>query len=57
MRLNELFVRFGQTTCKPIGPKCGDCTLLARDADTTGEVVRPKQLRARAGRLDFDASF
>ncbi len=25
--LNDLFVRFGQTTCKPIGPKCGVCTL------------------------------
>jgi endonuclease III len=25
--LNDLFVRFGQTTCKPIGPRCGDCTL------------------------------
>ena len=27
LELNDLFVRFGQTTCKPIGPKCGDCTL------------------------------
>jgi endonuclease-3 len=27
--LNDLFVRFGQTTCKPIGPKCGVCTLQA----------------------------
>jgi endonuclease-3 len=25
--LNDLFVRFGQTTCKPIGPRCGSCTL------------------------------
>lgn len=25
--LNDLFVRFGQTTCKPVGPKCGSCTL------------------------------
>lgn len=25
--LNDLFVRFGQTTCKPIGPRCGECTL------------------------------
>jgi len=25
--LNDLFVRFGQTICKPIGPKCGTCTL------------------------------
>ncbi|HUI23478.1 MAG TPA: endonuclease III [Nitrososphaerales archaeon] len=25
--LNDLFVRFGQTTCKPIGPRCYSCTL------------------------------
>ncbi|MDA4124541.1 MAG: endonuclease III [Thaumarchaeota archaeon] len=25
--LNDLFVRFGQTTCKPVGPHCGSCTL------------------------------
>jgi endonuclease-3 len=25
--VNDLFVRFGQTTCKPIGPKCSQCTL------------------------------
>jgi endonuclease-3 len=27
LELNDLFVRFGQTTCKPIGPKCSSCTL------------------------------
>ncbi len=27
LELNDLFVRFGQTTCKPIGPKCGECSL------------------------------
>ncbi|MDE1858730.1 MAG: endonuclease III [Thaumarchaeota archaeon] len=27
LELNDLFVRFGQTTCKPIGPKCDGCTL------------------------------
>src|SRR5271157_4621977 len=27
LELNDLFVRFGQTTCKPIGPKCASCTL------------------------------
>jgi endonuclease-3 len=27
LELNDLFVRFGQTTCKPIGPHCSDCTL------------------------------
>ena len=25
--LNDLFVRFGQTTCKPVSPRCGLCTL------------------------------
>ena len=25
--LNDLFVRFGQTTCKPVGPRCGVCAL------------------------------
>lgn len=25
--LNDLFVRFGQTTCKPVGPRCDSCTL------------------------------
>ena len=27
LELNDLFVRFGQTTCKPIGPRCGECSL------------------------------
>jgi endonuclease-3 len=27
LELNDLFVRFGQTTCKPVGPHCGTCTL------------------------------
>ncbi|MDA4115395.1 MAG: endonuclease III [Thaumarchaeota archaeon] len=43
LELNELFVRFGQTTCKPIGPKCGECTLRAR-CKYYREVVRPKQV-------------
>jgi endonuclease III len=25
--VNDLFVRFGQTTCKPVGPRCDECTL------------------------------
>lgn len=25
--LNDLFVRFGQTVCRPVGPRCGSCTL------------------------------
>ncbi len=43
LELNELFVRFGQTTCKPIGPKCGECTLRA-SCKYYREVVRPKQV-------------
>jgi endonuclease-3 len=27
LELNDLFVRFGQTTCRPVGPKCGGCAL------------------------------
>ncbi len=27
LELNDLFVRFGQTTCRPIGPRCGDCSI------------------------------
>jgi endonuclease-3 len=28
--LNDLFVRFGQTTCKPVGPRCESCTLRSQ---------------------------
>jgi endonuclease-3 len=49
LRLNDLFVRFGQTTCKPVGPKCGECTLTAR-CRYYREVVVPKQLRLARGR-------
>ena len=40
--LNDLFVRFGQTTCKPIGPKCGSCTLKG-GCRYYQEVVLPKR--------------
>jgi len=43
LELNDLFVRFGQTTCKPIGPKCGQCTITAR-CKYYREVVKPKLL-------------
>jgi endonuclease III len=46
LELNDLFVRFGQTTCKPVGPKCGECALAAR-CRYYREVVAPK-LRASA---------
>ncbi len=39
--LNDLFVRFGQTTCKPIGPRCGSCTLTGV-CKYYREVVAPK---------------
>jgi endonuclease-3 len=49
LTLNDLFVRFGQTTCKPIGPRCGDCTLRAR-CRYYQEVVGPKQLALAGAR-------
>jgi endonuclease III len=49
LELNELFVRFGQTTCKPIGPKCGECTLRAR-CKYYKEVVRPKEVMVARAR-------
>lgn len=27
LELNDIFVRFGQTTCRPVGPRCGECSL------------------------------
>lgn len=47
LELNDLFVRFGQTTCKPIGPRCGECTLRGRCEYYKG-VVRPRQAARRA---------
>ncbi|MFA6329284.1 MAG: endonuclease III [Candidatus Micrarchaeia archaeon] len=32
--VNEYFVRLGQTVCRPIGPKCGECPL--KDVCPTG---------------------
>jgi endonuclease III len=40
--LNDLFVRFGQTTCKPIGPHCSECTLTA-DCKYYRDVVAPRR--------------
>ena len=42
LEVNDLFVRFGQTTCRPIGPKCGICSLTEACA-YYGEVVAPKR--------------
>ncbi len=32
LELNEVFVKFGQTICRPIGPKCAECLLRANCA-------------------------
>ena len=42
LELNDLFVRFGQTTGRPIGPKCGSCTLTGA-CQYYKEVVAPKR--------------
>jgi len=49
LELNELFVRFGQTTCKPVGPRCDICTLTA-SCRYYREVVKPSKGRARPSR-------
>lgn len=43
LEINDLFVRFGQTICKPIGPRCGICSLKV-DCSYYHEVVAPKLL-------------
>lgn len=47
IELNDLFVRFGQTTCKPIGPRCEDCTLKGA-CEYYRTVVLPKARKTRA---------
>jgi endonuclease-3 len=42
LELNDLFVRFGQTTCKPIGPHCESCTLTGT-CEYFRTVVAPKR--------------
>jgi endonuclease III len=42
LELNDLFVRFGQTTCKPIGPHCQSCS-LTKGCEYYRTVVAPKQ--------------
>ena len=46
LELNDVFVRFGQTTCRPIGPRCDICTLRGV-CKYYREVVSPKR-----GKLD-----
>lgn len=47
LRLNDLFVTFGQTICRPIGPRCWECTLRAQ-CKYYREVVKPKLDSRRA---------
>ncbi|MDA4126194.1 MAG: endonuclease III [Thaumarchaeota archaeon] len=42
LELNDLFVRFGQTTCKPIGPHCSTCS-LSGECFYYKTVVAPKR--------------
>ena len=42
LQLNDLFVRFGQTTCKPIGPRCDGCSLKL-SCEYYRSVVAPKR--------------
>ena len=42
LELNDLFVRFGQTTCRPVGPRCQSCS-LNKGCAYYREVVAPKQ--------------
>ncbi len=45
LEINDLFVRFGQTICKPIGPRCGICSLKG-ECKYYREIVAPKLLAA-----------
>ena len=47
--LNDLFVRFGQTTCKPIGPRCDACS-LTRVCQYYETVVAPRRKLLRVQR-------
>ena len=48
LEINDLFVRFGQTICKPIGPRCGICS-LKNECKYYREVVAPKLLASAPG--------
>jgi endonuclease-3 len=49
LHINELFIRFGKTICRPIGPRCAACsfTPFCRYYRT---VIKPKQARQRRAR-------
>ena len=42
LELNDLFVRFGQTTCKPVGPHCSSCRLTGT-CEYYNAVVAPRR--------------
>jgi endonuclease-3 len=46
LELNEIFVRFGQTVCKSIGPRCGMCELKT-SCKYYKEVVEPRANRPK----------
>ncbi len=41
--VNDLFVRFGKSICRPIGPKCEIC-LLRRDCEYYNKVVKKRMI-------------
>jgi endonuclease-3 len=48
LRYNDLLVAFGQTVCRPIGPRCGECPLEAwcpssTLASTSSPATRPRR--------------
>jgi len=51
LEINDLFVRFGQTTCRPVGPRCGVC-LLRDDCRYYREVVLGKELSRHGSPTD-----
>jgi endonuclease-3 len=49
IEINDLFVRFGQTICRPIGPRCGVCR-LRDDCKYFREVVSKTRPELAVGR-------
>ena len=47
LHINELFIRFGKAICRPIGPRCAECsfTSFCRYYRTTGRRSRAKRDR------------
>ena len=42
LEVNDLFVRFGQTICRPIGPKCDQCLLMG-SCEYYRDIILPKK--------------